>query len=80
LPPSSGLKSNQVRNQHEVGLLAYSSVLKMVETCSSETSVNFNKLHGIIFQKIELYITTAVRTLNPVLYRLIQVLESMKYC
>jgi hypothetical protein len=49
-----------------VSFLAYSSTLKMEVTCSSETSVStFSGLHGIISQKIELFITTAVRTSNP---------------
>jgi hypothetical protein len=33
--------------------------------CSSETSVDFNGLHGVISQKLELFITAAVRTSNP---------------
>jgi hypothetical protein len=32
---------------------------------TSETSVAFNGLHGVIFQKIELFIITAVRTSDP---------------
>jgi hypothetical protein len=47
-----------------VSCLAYSSTLKMEATCFSETSVDFQGLHGVIFQKIELFITTAVRTSN----------------
>jgi hypothetical protein len=31
-------------------------------TCSSETSVDFQRLHSIIYQKIELFLTTDVRT------------------
>jgi hypothetical protein len=45
--------------------LAYSSTLKMEASCSSETSLTFNGLHGIISQEIELSITTAVRTSHP---------------
>jgi hypothetical protein len=41
---------------------AYSSVLKMEETYSSETSVFSTGLHGITSQKIELLTTAAVRT------------------
>jgi hypothetical protein len=41
---------------------AYSSTLKMEAICSSETSVDVNGLHGVISQKIVLFITTAVRT------------------
>jgi hypothetical protein len=28
----------------------------------------FNGLHGVILQKVELFVTTAVRTSNPALY------------
>jgi hypothetical protein len=48
-----------------VSCLAYSSTLKMEVTFSSETSVDFQRLLGIISQEIELFITTAVRTTNP---------------
>jgi hypothetical protein len=41
--------------------LAYSSTLKMEATCFSEIRFTFNGLHGVISQKIELFITTAVR-------------------
>jgi hypothetical protein len=37
-------------------------------TCSSKTLVAFNGLHCVISQKIELFITIAVRTSNPVLH------------
>jgi hypothetical protein len=40
------------------------STLKMEAICSSETSVD-NGIHGVISQKMELFITTAVRTSNP---------------
>jgi hypothetical protein len=43
--------------------LAYSSTLKMEATYSSETSVDF-----VLFQKIELFITTAARTSDFRLY------------
>jgi hypothetical protein len=38
--------------------------------CSSETSVDLNGLHGVISQKMTLFITTAVRTSNltPYIY------------
>jgi hypothetical protein len=39
-----------------------SKALKMEQTCSSEMSVDFNRLHSIVSQKIELFITTAVTT------------------
>jgi hypothetical protein len=59
-------KPVQSRQQalHTGFLLSYSSsVLKMVVTWSSKASANFKRLHDVVFQKIELYITTAVRTL-----------------
>jgi hypothetical protein len=58
---------SKARNHHEAGskhssCLAYSSTMKMEPICSSESSVDFNGLHGVISQKIELFITTALRT------------------
>jgi hypothetical protein len=47
-----------------VSCLAVSSTLKMEVTCSFETLVDFQRLLGIISQKIEHFITTAVRTTN----------------
>jgi hypothetical protein len=38
-----------------VSCLAYSSILKMETTCSSETSIYFNGLHGVISQKKQLF-------------------------
>jgi hypothetical protein len=59
-PYLQGRIIGQVRNQHEyvtcfmlVCCLAYSLILTM-ETCSTETSVHFKKLHGVITQKTEL--------------------------
>jgi hypothetical protein len=50
---------------HAGFFLAYSSILKMEAKCPSETSVDFfNRLHGVISQKIELFITTSVRRYN----------------
>jgi hypothetical protein len=37
----------------------------MEAICSSEMSVDFNGLHGVISQKMVLFITTAVRASNP---------------
>jgi hypothetical protein len=37
----------------------------MEATYSSEMLVDINELHGVISQKIELFITTAVGTSNP---------------
>jgi hypothetical protein len=45
-----------------VSCLAYSSTLKLDVTCSSEFQLTFNRLHGVISQKLELFITTAVIT------------------
>jgi hypothetical protein len=36
----------------------------MEATCYSETPLIFNELHGVISQKTELFITTAVRASN----------------
>jgi hypothetical protein len=35
--------------------LAYSSTLKMEVTCSAKMSVDFSRLHGIMPQKLELF-------------------------
>jgi hypothetical protein len=51
-----------------VSCSVYSFALKMEATCSSETlkhRFTFSVLHGIISQKIKLFITTVVRTSNP---------------
>jgi hypothetical protein len=45
--------------------LAYSSTLEMVATFSQEYLLTSNGLYGIVTQKIELFITTAVRASNP---------------
>jgi hypothetical protein len=42
-----------------------SSALKMEAICFSETSWTLNGLHGVISQKMVLFITTAVKTSNP---------------
>jgi hypothetical protein len=34
---------------------SYSSTLKMEAISSSETSIDFNRLHGVISQRIELF-------------------------
>jgi hypothetical protein len=46
----------------------------MEAICSSETSVALMGLHGIISRKIELFITTTVRTSYPELTELKQFL------
>jgi hypothetical protein len=42
--------------------MAYSSTLKMEATLPPKRQFAFNGLHGVITQKIELFITTGVRT------------------
>jgi hypothetical protein len=51
-------------------LLAYNAIqaVESQPTCSTKTLVTFNGLHSIMSQKIELFITTAVRTSNPFLH------------
>jgi hypothetical protein len=44
--------------------LTYFSTLKMEATCSSETSVDFQDVHGVISQKIELFLTAALEYLK----------------
>jgi hypothetical protein len=39
-------------------------LLKMDATCFSKSPLTFNGLHGIKSQKIELFITAAVRTMK----------------
>jgi hypothetical protein len=48
-----------------VSYLAYSSTLKMEAKYSSKRWLTFNGLKGIIPQKAELFITTAVRSTDP---------------
>jgi hypothetical protein len=45
--------------------LAYPFTLKIEATCSLDHWSTFNGLHGIISQKPELFITTALRTSSP---------------
>jgi hypothetical protein len=49
-----------------VSCVVCSSTLKMEAICSSEIRSIFNELHCVIFQNIELFITIAVRTSNPI--------------
>jgi hypothetical protein len=68
-----GLKNKSARNPsasrwlatclHAGYLPTHFSTLKMKAICSSETFVD-NELHGVIFQKMVLFITTAVKTSN----------------
>jgi hypothetical protein len=56
------LKSTDISEEHVavvfklVSCLLYSSTLKREAICYSETSVNFNGVHGVISQKTELFI------------------------
>jgi hypothetical protein len=56
------LRISQARNQHgkckQSASSAYSLTLKMDTTCSSETSITFNRLHSVILQKIEILIAS----------------------
>jgi hypothetical protein len=52
-----GGRISEAENQHEAWLREVS--------CSSETSVYFNGLYGVISQKTYLFIATALRTTNP---------------
>lgn len=61
-PQSSGEEQTK-----QVTSMLHAGYLKMTLTCSLETSVNSNGLHSIISQKIDLFVTTAVRTSSPAL-------------
>jgi hypothetical protein len=51
-----------------VSCLAYSSALKMGRYVLPKRRLTLNGLHGVISQKIILFITTAVKTSNPTLF------------
>jgi hypothetical protein len=57
----TSVKSGGEERFHALFSLGYSSTLKTETICSSETSVH---LHGVTYQKVELFITTAVRISN----------------
>jgi hypothetical protein len=65
--------TSQVRNQRESRwqqcfffcLVGYSYTLKMEQTCSSESRLSCNRLHGVISQEIEHFTNTSVTTSNP---------------
>jgi hypothetical protein len=62
-----------------VSCLAYSPTLKMEATCSSETSLNFNKLYGIISQKTELFIISCCGNLMSYVYSTVfTILDTIK--
>jgi hypothetical protein len=48
-----------------VSCLAYSLTLNVEATCPPKRWLIFGGPHGVISQKTELFITTAVRTSNP---------------
>jgi hypothetical protein len=56
--PGSPLKVKQETSKKQVASRAYSSTLKIEATCSSESRVTFNGLHGVIAKKKELFMTT----------------------
>jgi hypothetical protein len=69
-PPSSGSKNKSSKLCWPpafipVSCWAYSSTLKMKAIFSSEMSVDFQRNHVVISQKMVLCITTTVRTSNP---------------
>jgi hypothetical protein len=65
-------------NQREAGR---KQGLKMDVICYSETSVDFQRtIRGVIFQKIELFLTTGVRTSNPTEIELAKQMSLPQYC
>jgi hypothetical protein len=55
---------DELQNRSRHGGEEINLILKMEATCPTEMSVNFqrlNRLHGVIFQRIGLSITTAAR-------------------
>jgi hypothetical protein len=66
-----------------VSCSAYFPTLRKETTRSFETLVGFNGLHGVTFQTIELFITTAVRTsysCNLIIYCLYCPTEPSVFC
>jgi hypothetical protein len=57
---NSGTSSRSCSNENH-----HATILKMEATCSSETYIDFYLLHGVISQKMELFIVNAERTSNP---------------
>jgi hypothetical protein len=55
-----GWRVSQARHQHKAD-----SKEKWRQYVPPKCQMTFNRLHGIIYQKTELFITTAVRTSNP---------------
>jgi hypothetical protein len=53
-----------------VSCLAYSPTLKIEASCSRKRRLTFNGIHGVMFQKVEIFIETDVRTSNPTNYEL----------
>jgi hypothetical protein len=50
--------------------------LMMEGACSSETSDDFNGLHGVTCQQLELFITTSVRISSPTFEQFIVYISS----
>lgn len=51
--------------------LSYSSAQKVEVICFSEISVDFNRLHSVISQKIELFLATSIRTANLIIFQIV---------
>jgi hypothetical protein len=60
-PPSLGSKNNE----GETSVKQVSNRALLATCCSTETSDDINGLHGVISQKIGLFVIAAVRTSNP---------------
>jgi hypothetical protein len=58
---------NQPASRYSCWFLAelISSALKMEAICSPKRLLTLNRLHGVISQKMILFITTTVKTSNP---------------
>jgi hypothetical protein len=62
---SSRLKKRQTKKIITGFLLDFSSMLKMVAIFASETSLDIQRIHSLISQETEFFLTTVVGNLNP---------------
>lgn len=54
--PFNGVTATGIRSSVEFWVLTeYSSTLKIQSSCSSETSLGFQRLHSLMSQKLELF-------------------------